>query len=133
MKKKNIEGLKGIVSRGDYGIAIAIVGAITALMIPLPTGIIDILLTFNIAMAMVILLVAMFIKKPLEFSVFPALLLFTTIFRLSLNVATTRKILLEAYAGSVIEAFGNFVVGGNYIVGAVIFLILVAIQFMVIT
>ncbi|MBN1520918.1 MAG: flagellar biosynthesis protein FlhA [Candidatus Aureabacteria bacterium] len=133
MKKRNLEGLKGIISRGDYGVAIAIIGAITALMIPLPTWLIDILLTFNIAIAMVILLVSMFIQKPLEFSVFPALLLFTTIFRLSLNVATTRKILLEAYAGSVIEAFGGFVVGGNYIVGAVIFLILVAIQFMVIT
>jgi len=127
------QALNNIASKGDYGIAIATVGVITAMMIPLPSQIIDILLTINITMAMVILLVSMFIKKPLDFSVFPSLLLFTTIFRLSLNVATTRKILLEAYAGSVIESFGNFVVGGNYIVGAVIFLILVAIQFMVIT
>ena len=75
-KKKNIDGLKGIISNGDYGVAIAVVGAITALMIPLPTPIIDILLTFSITLGMVILLVSMFIKKPLEFSVFPALLLF---------------------------------------------------------
>ncbi len=132
---KNIkkQALKNIASHGDYGIAIAVIGVITALMIPLPSQVIDVLLTLNIAISMIILLVAMFIKKPLDFSVFPSLLLFTTIFRLALNVSTTRKILLEAFAGTVIESFGNFVVGGNYIVGAVIFLILVAIQFMVIT
>ena len=132
-KQSQYSGLKNIISRGDYGVALAMIGVITALMIPLPTWLIDILLTFSIAISMIVLLTAMFMKKPLEFSVFPSLLLFTTLLRLSLNVATTRTILLHAYAGSVIEAFGNFVVGGNYIVGAVIFLILVAIQFMVIT
>jgi len=120
-------------SHGDFGLAAGIIGILVALIIPLPSAILDILLTFNIAIAILILLTATYLPKPLEFSVFPSLLLFTTLLRLSLNVATTRKILLTGFAGNVIEVFGDFVVGGNYIVGGVIFLILVIIQFTVIT
>ncbi|WP_459841638.1 flagellar biosynthesis protein FlhA [Halanaerocella petrolearia] len=102
-------------------------------IIPLPTILLDILLTLNISLGLTILLVAMYLSDPLELSVFPSLLLIATLFRLGLNVSTTRLILGQADAGAVISAFGNFVVGGNYIVGFVIFVILVAIQFIVIT
>ncbi|WP_459836698.1 flagellar biosynthesis protein FlhA [Halanaerobaculum tunisiense] len=102
-------------------------------IIPLPTILLDVLLTLNISLGLTILLVAMYLEDPLELSVFPSLLLIATLFRLGLNVSTTRLILGQADAGQVIEAFGNFVVGGNYIVGFVIFVILVAIQFIVIT
>jgi len=106
---------------------------ILALMIlPIPAMLLDVLLALNITAALLILLVAMYINSPLELSVFPGLLLLLTIFRLSLNVASTRLILGEGYAGEVINAFGSFVVKGNYVVGFVIFLILVLIQFIVI-
>ncbi len=125
--------LESILQHADVGLAIGVVGILIALIIPLPTFILDVMLTINIALAIMILLTATYIPRPLEFSVFPSLLLFTTLLRLSLNVATTRQILLKGFAGNLIEVFGNFVVGGNYIVGCVIFLILVVIQFMVIT
>jgi len=125
--------LEKIMAHGDFGLAAGIIGILVALIIPLPSVILDLLLTFNIAIAILVLLTATYLPKPLEFSVFPSLLLFTTLLRLSLNVATTRQILLTGFAGHVIEVFGNFVVGGNYIVGGVIFLILVIIQFTVIT
>nr|MBP9212737.1 flagellar biosynthesis protein FlhA [Bacteroidota bacterium] len=102
------------------------------MIIPLPAIILDVLLAANIAIAILILMVSIYITNPLEISVFPALLLVLTIFRLSLNVATTRLILGEGYAGEVIEAFGSFVVEGNYVVGFIIFIILVLIQFIVI-
>lgn len=119
--------------RGDVGLAIGIVGILTALIIPLPAVVLDFLLTLNITISILVLLTATYTPKPLEFSVFPSLLLFTTLLRLSLNVATTRQILLTGFGGKVIEVFGNFVVGGNYVVGCVIFLILIIIQFAVIT
>ncbi|MCH6559807.1 FHIPEP family type III secretion protein, partial [candidate division KSB1 bacterium] len=103
------------------------------MIIPLPSFMLDFLLAVNIACSLMILLVPMYAIKPLEFSVFPGILLLVTLFRLSLNVASTRLILGEGYAGEVIEAFGGFVVGGNYIVGVVIFIILVVINFVVIT
>jgi flagellar biosynthesis protein FlhA len=112
---------------------------ILAMMIlPLPTFLLDMLFTFNIALAMIVLLVSLYTLKPLEFSVFPTVLLVTTLLRLSLNVASTRIVLLEGHtgpdaAGKVIEAFGHFLVGGNYTVGLVVFVILVLINFMVIT
>ncbi|MBI3599729.1 MAG: flagellar biosynthesis protein FlhA [Nitrospinae bacterium] len=119
-------------------IAAAVVGILIVMIIPLPTIMLDILLSFSITLAIIILLVSMYILQPLEFSVFPSLLLVVTLYRLSLNVASTRIILLhgnegQAAAGQVIKSFGQFVVGGNYMVGAVIFLILVLINFVVIT
>ncbi len=125
--------IETIFKHADVGLAVGVVGILIALIIPLPTFILDVMLTVNIALGIMILLTATYVPRPLEFSVFPSLLLFTTLLRLSLNVATTRQILLKGYAGNLIEVFGNFVVGGNYIVGCVIFLILVVIQFMVIT
>ena len=93
----------------------------------------SILLTVNIALAVTILLVAVYTKEPLQYSTFPTILLISTLFRLGLNVSTTRLILLYGYAGDVITAFGSFVVGGNYVVGVLIFIILVIINFIVIT
>lgn len=108
------------------------------MIVPLPPFALDLLFTFNIALAIMVLLVSMFTKKPLDFAAFPAVLLFTTLLRLSLNVASTRVVLMEGHqggasAGKVIEAFGAFLVGGNFAVGLVVFLILVIINFMVIT
>ncbi|WP_447554901.1 flagellar biosynthesis protein FlhA [Vreelandella sp. EE22] len=108
------------------------------MILPLPPFALDMLFTFNIALAIMVLLVSMFAEKPLDFAAFPAVLLFTTLLRLSLNVASTRVVLMEGHqggasAGKVIEAFGTFLVGGNFAVGMVVFLILVIINFMVIT
>jgi flagellar biosynthesis protein FlhA len=118
---------------GNIGLAMAIVGVLVAIIIPLPSGVLDVLLTVNITLSVLVLLIVVYTERSLDLAIFPSLLLFTTLFRLSLNVATTRRILLDGEAGRVIEAFGNFVVGGNYVVGAVIFMILVVIQFVVIT
>jgi len=103
------------------------------LIIPMPTWVLDALILTNLSLALLILMVTMNVKDPLDFSVFPSLLLLTTLFRLALNVSSTRLILLQANAGTVISAFGNFVVGGNAVVGFIVFLILVIIQFIVIT
>ncbi|XGA80187.1 flagellar biosynthesis protein FlhA [Halomonas sp. CH40] len=108
------------------------------MILPLPPFVLDLLFTFNIALAIMVLLVSMFTQKPLDFAAFPAVLLFTTLLRLSLNVASTRVVLMNGHeggdaAGKVIEAFGTFLVGGNFAVGLVVFLILVVINFMVIT
>ncbi len=108
------------------------------MILPLPPFVLDLLFTFNIALAILVLLVSMFAAKPLDFAAFPAVLLFTTLLRLSLNVASTRVVLMKGHeggdaAGKVIEAFGTFLVGGNFAVGLVVFLILVVINFMVIT
>lgn len=118
---------------GDIVVAIAVIAIIMLIIIPVPTLLMDILLTLNISLSLVILLISMYTTEPLQFSIFPSLLLITTLFRLSLNVSTTRLILGNANAGKVIEAFGNFVIGNNPIVGIIIFLIIVVIQFMVIT
>ncbi|MGE0493514.1 MAG: flagellar biosynthesis protein FlhA [Vulcanimicrobiota bacterium] len=109
------------------------IGILLVMVLPLPSVLLDVFLTFSIAFSLAILMVAMYTRKPLEFSVFPPLLLLVTLGRLALNVASTRLILLEGFAGDVIATFGRFVVGGNYVVGIVIFLILVLIQFVVIT
>ena len=108
------------------------------MILPLPPFALDLLFTFNIALSIMVLLVSMFAEKPLDFAAFPAVLLFTTLLCLSLNVASTRVVLMEGHeggdaAGKVIEAFGTFLVGGNFAVGLVVFLILVIINFMVIT
>jgi len=117
----------------DILFAFILVTVVVMFIIPLPTIVLDIFITCNIAFALTVLLVSIYTGEPLEFSVFPSLLLFATLFRLALNVSTTRLILGQADAGRMIFAFGDFVVGGNYIVGFIIFLILVVIQFIVIT
>lgn len=117
----------------DILFALALIGMISVMIIPMPPGLLDVLLTFNIAFSLLVLLMTIYITNPLQLSVFPGLLLVLTLFRLSLNVATTRLILGEAFAGDVITAFGQFVVKGNYILGLVVFLIIVIIQFVVIT
>ena len=124
--------LKMLGRNSDVVLAASVLLILGMMIIPLPPVILDVLLAANIAIAILILMVSLYITHPLEISVFPALLLVLTIFRLSLNVATTRLILGEGYAGEVIEAFGSFVVEGNYIVGFIIFIILVLIQFIVI-
>ncbi|KYO64569.1 flagellar biosynthesis protein FlhA [Thermovenabulum gondwanense] len=118
---------------GDIAVALISVLVVVMMVIPLPSALLDILLSLNITLSLVILLVSMNTEKPLNFSVFPTLLLLATLFRLSLNISSTRLILLYGYAGRVIEAFGNFVIKGNVLVGLIIFLIIVIIQFIVIT
>lgn len=113
-------------------LAVGIIIILALMILPMPPIFLDVLLTLNITFAILILMVALYIKHPLELSVFPGLLLIVTIFRLALNISSTRLILGEAYAGEVINAFGNFVVKGNYVVGFIIFLILLIIQFIVI-
>lgn len=118
---------------GDMVVAIVVISIVVMIIIPLPTGLLDFLLTINITLSLVILLIAMYVTEPLQFSIFPSMLLLTTLLRLSLNISTTRLILRDADAGQVIEAFGNFVVGGDAVVGFIIFLIIIVIQFVVIT
>ena len=125
--------LSSILKNNDIIMAIGLVIIVTMMIIPLPPMLLDILLTLNISLAVIILLVCLFIKEPLEYSSFPIILLVSTIFRLGLNVSSTRLILLYGSAGEVIHSFGQFVVGGNYVVGFIIFIILVLINFMVIT
>ncbi len=117
----------------DVMIALAIITIVIMMIIPLPTMLLDLLLCLNITLALVIIMVSIYNVEPLDFSVFPSLLLLTTLFRLALNVSSTRLILLEGYAGEVIMSFGNFVVGGNAVVGFIVFVILIIIQFIVIT
>lgn len=114
-------------------VPIGVVGIILLLVVPIPAMLLDVLIIINILLALVILLTTMFVKKPLDFSVFPSLLLVATLFRLGLNVASTRLVLGDGYAGQVIAAFGHVAVGGSMIIGSVIFLILVVIQFVVVT
>jgi flagellar biosynthesis protein FlhA len=127
-----------LAARTDAALALAVLGILTVMLIPLPPLLLDLLLTANLALSLLTLLIGMSILRPLDFSVLPSMLLLLTLFRLSLNVASTRLILLQGNegpgaAGAVIHAFGRFVVGGSYIVGVVVFLILVVIQFVVIT
>lgn len=129
----NINSRFNIKNNLDVLIAFVIIGIVLMIIIPLPTFLLDILLALNISISVVIMLLTMFTTEVLQFSVFPTLLLITTLFRLALNVSSTRLILKDAYAGEIIEAFGSFVVGGNYVVGIIIFLIIMVIQFMVIT
>jgi flagellar biosynthesis protein FlhA len=117
----------------DTLVALGVIGIVMMIIIPLPTLLLDILLAFNISISVIILMITMFTTEVLQFSVFPTLLLVTTLFRLGLNISSTRLILTEAHAGKIIEAFGGFVIGGNYVVGVVIFLIIIIIQFIVIT
>ena len=125
--------LSKIMKFSDIGVALFLVLVVIMMVIPFPTWLIDILLATNITLGVVVLLVTFYVKRALELSVFPTLLLVATLFRVALSVSTTRLILLHQNAGQIITAFGNFVVGGNYVVGGVIFLILVVIQLIVIT
>jgi flagellar biosynthesis protein FlhA len=118
---------------GLFGVPIAVIVIVAMLIIPLPTFILDILITLNMAGALVVLLTTMHVKKARDFSVFPSLLLVATMFRLAINVSVTRLVLLHANAGTVVQSFGSFVVGGQIVVGLIVFLILIVIQFVVIT
>jgi len=118
---------------GQFGVPAAIVGVVVMMVVPLPAVLLDLLLVANLSIAVLVLLASMYVEKPLDFSVFPSILLVATIFRLALNVSVTRLVLLHGYAGKVVESFGHFVVGGSLVVGLVIFLILVVVQFVVIT
>src|SRR5690348_17914029 len=121
----------------DLGVPIAVLAIVIALITPLPGFVLDVLIVTDIMMSVIVMMVAMYITRPVEFSVFPTTLLLLTLFRLALNISSTRLILMNgntgtSAAGDVIQAFGNFVVGGNYIIGAVIFLVMIAIQYVVI-
>ncbi len=127
-----------LIDVGNLVMAGGVVAILLVMIVPLPRLVLDMLLTFSVSFGLVILLISMYMKSPLHFSVFPSLLLIVTLFRLSLNVASTRLILLHGNegagaAGQVIKAFGTFVVGGNYVIGAIIFIIMVVINFVVIT
>ena len=120
-------------SRNDIVLAVMIVAIIFMMILPLPTLLVDVLIGLNMTLSAVLLMVAMYLPTPLAFSSFPSVLLVTTLFRLGISIATTRLILLQGDAGSIIDTFGNFVVGGNLVVGLVVFLILTIVQFVVIT
>lgn len=125
--------LGNILKYSDLSLALGIILIVIMMIVPLPPFLLDMLLTLNLSLSLSLLLISIYVKEAIEISAFPSILLFATLFRLSLSISATRLILLSGYAGEVINAFGRFVVGGNYIVGLVIFLILIIIQFLVIT
>ncbi len=124
---------KRITKSSDIVLAFFIIGIITMIILPVPPHVIDILLAINLTVAIGLIMVSLYIPSAIELSMFPSILLITTLYRLGINIASTRQILLHAYAGDIIEAFGEFVVGGNYVVGGVIFLIITLVQFLVVT
>ncbi len=126
-------GLEAITKYSDYLVALTAIIVVGMLIVPIPAWLLDVLLTLNITMAMTVLLATIYTPQPLEFASFPSMLLITTLFRLALNISATRLILLSGSAGTLISAFGSVVVGGNYVVGVVVFIILIIIQFIVIT
>ncbi len=117
----------------QLGVPVGIVMIVVMLVVPLPAAVLDVLIALNITGALLVLMVAMFVKRPLDFAAFPAVILVMTLFRLALNVSATRLVLLDGYAGKVIDTFGHFVVGGSLVVGLIVFVILLVIQFVVIT
>jgi flagellar biosynthesis protein FlhA len=125
--------MRKLIRHGDLWLVVALFGTILLLILPVAPILLDLLLTVSIALSLLTLLVILYLRTPAEFTGFPTLLLFITLYRLALNVASTRLILLDGYAGHIIQAFGGFVVRGNYVVGLVVFLILVLINFIVIT
>ncbi len=128
------ESTVGFINRSsDLVLAGWMLAIIIMIVLPVPPPVIDLVITFNLTAAVAILMVALYIPSAIHLSMFPSILLVTTIFRLGVSIATTRQILLKAYAGEIISAFGNFVVGGNYVVGMVIFLIITIVQFIVVT
>jgi flagellar biosynthesis protein FlhA len=134
-----LEKLKGLTNNSDLSVAVGLLLILSVMIVPIPPILLDLLLALTLSLAIMILLVSVYSKKPLDFSTFPSVLLVMTLFRLSLNVASTRNILLRgssdrtAAAGEIIRSFGEFVVEGNYVVGIIVFIILVIINFMVIT
>ncbi|WP_305784870.1 flagellar biosynthesis protein FlhA [Symbioplanes lichenis] len=116
-----------------FAVPVGVIGIIVMMVVPLPTFLLDLLIALNITIALLVLLTAMFVERPLDFAVFPALLLVLTLFRLALNISATRLVLRDGDAGKVIHAFGDFVVGGSLVIGLVIFLILVIVQMVVVT
>ena len=127
------KGLGKVASPGEVLGAMLVLGIVFIFIVPLPTWLVDVLIAVNICIASLLIVLALYLPSPLAFSSFPALLLLTTMFRLALSIATTRLILLEQDAGKIVEAFGNFVVGGNLAVGLVVFLIITIVNFLVIT
>lgn len=130
---KLIDILNKVGQRKDIMLAVMLLAIVFMMILPLPTALVDVLIGTNMSIAVVLLMLAIYITTPLEFSAFPAVLLITTLFRLSLSITTTRLILLQGDAGQIVYTFGNFVVGGNLVVGIVVFLIITIVQFMVIT
>ncbi|MDB5312209.1 MAG: flhA [Gemmataceae bacterium] len=124
---------RAVLRRSELLLSLALLGLLVVFLVPLPTILLDILLAFNLSATILLLLITLTVRQPLEFSTFPSLLLLLTLYRLALNVATTRLVLLNGDAGTIVLAFGKIVVGGNLVVGLVIFLILIVIQFVVIT
>ena len=125
----SIRRLVGIIARGDIGLAMGVVCILVVLVLPMPSWLLDFSLAVSITFSIIILMTCLFIERPLDFSTFPTVLLIATMLRLSLNLASTRLILSEGHtgpgaAGDVIEAFGNFVMGGNFVIGIIVFLIL---------
>ena len=120
------------VKKTDVGIAAYLLAAVVFFIIPIPSILLDVMLALNISIALIILMNTLFVQEVLDMSFFPTLLLFTTIFRISLNVSSTRLILNTGSPGNVVETFGSFVGGGDLIIGAIIFIVLVIVQFMVI-
>ena len=117
----------------DLAILASIIGIVLMMILPIPMWLLDLLLVINISIALMILLVAMNSKEALQFSIFPALLLITTLFRLALNISTTKLILGKGDAGAVVATFGSWIAGGQIAIGFIVFLILVVVQFIVIT
>ena len=129
----NENTIRKLLKHTDLVAALAVVVVVTMLIVPLPSMLLDLFITINISAALAVVVATMYLQKPLEFSAFPSLLLLTTMFRLAINVSVTRLILTKGDAGSVVRDFGQFVVGGDVVIGLVIFLILVVIQFVVVT
>jgi flagellar biosynthesis protein FlhA len=129
----NENTIRRLLKHTDLVAAVAVVVVVTMLIVPLPSMLLDLFITINISAALAVVVATMYLQKPLEFSAFPSLLLLTTMFRLAINVSVTRLILTKGDAGSVVRDFGQFVVGGDVVIGLVIFLILVVIQFVVVT
>ncbi|HZK34565.1 MAG TPA: FHIPEP family type III secretion protein, partial [Bacillota bacterium] len=133
MSRQTSGTLTSLSKHMDTMVAFGILGIIVLIVIPIPTGLLDVLLTFSITLSVIILLLSMFTTEILQLSIFPTLLLITTLLRLGLNISSTRLILSQRFAGRVVEAFGGFVTGDNYVVGAIIFVIIIVIQLVVIT
>ncbi|MDR1945582.1 MAG: type III secretion system export apparatus subunit SctV [Desulfovibrio sp.] len=124
--------VRGVVRHNDLTMVLVLVLVFAMMIVPMPTPLVDLLIGINIGVSFIVLMMAMYVASALEFSVFPTLLLFTTLFRVGLNITTTRLILMQADAGAIIDTFGEFMVGGNFVVGGVVFLILTVVQFIVI-
>lgn len=119
-KSALVRGLTMITARQDIFLAVMLLVAVFMMILPLPTTMVDLLIAINLAFSVILLMISIYLRDPLEFSVFPSLLLITTLYRLALTISTTRLVLLQHDAGEIVEAFGQFVVGGNLAVGMII-------------